>query len=317
MRLVAKNKFIWILLVLIASFIFIKIYFHQKGNDWQEYTNSRYHFTIKYPYNWELGEPEFNNAGREFFSPDKKIQCYAYGFQNALITSDGRPQTLEEFIDWLISNENLQVLEKKQTILSGKPAIELTLQKEENQIQQAVYTLDEETGHGFYCLFPDLKSKDSFQLNFKKMADSFQITIPQNNNQLELCTNLIDNLITPLKDKQTFIDDQYPEVTLTSRESWDKQKLPKQVLSLENNGYKCYPIPYEYYQDQQPPGMNIQPAVKSVEWSCELEYQDYQYFKKDDFSPLKKLEAQGYTCQKQKCLDDNQKETFVWLCYLN
>lgn len=316
MKLMAKNKFIWILLVFIVSFVFVKIYFHQKRNDWQEYANSRYHFTIKYPYNWELGEPEFNNAGREFFSPDKKIQCYAYGFQNALVTSNGRPQTLEEFIDWLTSNKNLQILEKKQTALSGKPAIQLTLQ-EKNQIQQAVYTLDEETGYGFYCLFPDLKSKNSFQLNFKKMADSFQITTPQNNNQLELCSNLINNLTTPLKDKQTFIDDQYPEVTLTSRESWDKQKLPKQVLSLENNGYKCYPIPDEYYQNQQPPGINIQPAVKSVEWNCELEYQDYQYLKRENSSLKKKLENQGYTCQKQKCFNDNQKETFIWFCYLN
>ena len=51
------------------------------------YENSRYGFSLEYPSNWTPGEQTANNIGQEFFSPDDEVFCYAYGFENTLLTT--------------------------------------------------------------------------------------------------------------------------------------------------------------------------------------------------------------------------------------
>lgn len=78
------------------------------------------------------------------------------------------------------------------------------------------------------------------------------------------------DLVIPLKDLQVFEDTNYTEVTIVSRNAWDKKRLPAKVLELENSGYTCTPLPLEFEESGETPGMYVQRAVRKVEWTCEL-----------------------------------------------
>lgn len=131
-----------------------------------------------------------------------------------------------------------------------------------------------------------------------------------------VCTTFTGGVVTPLKDRQVFTDNSYTEVTITSREAWDKSKLPKKVLELEKENYTCSPMPLEFKQDNRELAINAQPAVTSVEWSCELEYKsfNYKYLNSQNLDHKNILEDQNFNCEKQACLDKGDKEDFVWLC---
>jgi len=150
--------------------------------DWQVYENSRYSFSVKFPANWQLGEPETNNAGRELFSSDEKIQCYAYGFQNVIITEDGNTQTLEEFIEWLKEGLDIRVIKEKEGMLGEYRAIEL-ISEEGNKIKHAIYALGQDTGRGLFCIFESQEAREGFQLTFNKMIKSFKINVSLDENQ--------------------------------------------------------------------------------------------------------------------------------------
>lgn len=286
--------------------------------NWPTYENSRYHFQVPYPADWQLGSEEENNTGREFISPDQKITCYAYGFANALTSKSDNPQTLDEFIDWLLEDENTTLIEKKSTDLGKDKAVEIVTKEEGNKIKQAVYSLNNTDGRGFYCLFPDLSSKQNFQDDFQFMVNSFQNVVANEKQPGEAkilaCAALLENNVAPLKDLQTFVDDKYTEVAITSRESWDKNKLPAKVLELQNKNYQCYPMPFEQEEGKQTAGMNIEPVIKSVQWICELKYADYKYLALNKISEKDKLSGNNYQCVKETCTDDGIKNSSVWLC---
>jgi len=311
MRTPAKTIVIIIVAVfLIAAFIYLLPLLKPDivpGN-WKSYENSRYGFSIKYPNNWELGEKETGNAGREFFSPDREIQCYAYGFQNALVTEDGDPQTLEEFITWLKQGPEFEFISQNQTELGGIKAIEL-ISQEGGNIKQAVYVLGKDTGRGLFCIFKDQQAKQNFQKEFKKIKQSFEINVSLDGEEVfvsghEMCEALLNNSSIPLEDLQTFLDDTYNEVTTISREDWQRDRLPEQVLALEKQNYTCYPMPFEMEQGE----------VKNIQWSCELEYEEWEYISKDN--PQRKIEMadQGYECEKRICFTNQSQQSFVWLC---
>lgn len=293
----------------------------EKSSVWQTYQNARYNFSLEYPPGWQLGEPETNNAGREFFSPDKKTQCYAYGFQNAIITEDNDTQTLEEFVDWLKGGPDFRVLEEKERVLAEHKAAEI-VSKEDGKIKDAVYVLGQDTGRGLFCIFGSLDARDEFQQTFDKMIESFKIETSLDEGGegdiytqgWEGCENLLSGAAVPLKDLQTFLDENYTEVTETSREYWDAERLPEKVLESENQGYKCYPMPFEYGEALESPGMHVLPEVTKVQWTCELEYTDWQYVESWDLDKKISLEKQGYTCEEKGCLDSEGKQSFVWLC---
>ncbi|HHA18208.1 MAG TPA: hypothetical protein ENK70_00685 [Methylophaga sp.] len=131
---------------------------------------------------------------------------------------------------------------------------------------------------------------------------------------IEESDNLVTGVITPFKDFQQFTDTNYTEVTMTSRNSWNKNKLPKKVTQLEKQGYTCYPMPLEFDNSASDGGMHAEPVVTKVEWSCELEYDRYKYLSNDQASQKKILENQGYTCVEEECLTDGTDSDFVWLC---
>jgi uncharacterized membrane protein YukC len=76
-----------------------------------------------------------------------------------------------------------------------------------------------------------------------------------------------DGSVATLQDVYVFEDTSYTEVTITSREHWDQERLPQQVIDLENEGYVCYPLPLEFDFDDS----GAVPAVTVVEWTCEGE----------------------------------------------
>ena len=130
------------------------------------YENARYNFSLKYPGNWTLGEAGTNNAGRELYSSDKEVSCYAYGFTNALMNDKDEPQTLDEFVDWLTDYGSQEVLQRNNTILAGKQAIKLLI-KEETTYKEAIYSLGKETGIGFYCIYPDMETIEEYAENLR------------------------------------------------------------------------------------------------------------------------------------------------------
>ncbi len=121
---------------------------------WQTYENERYQFSLEYPTNWGLGEQETNNAGREFLSPGGNTTCYAYGFANALTGKESMPQTLDEFASWITNSEgeDIKLVEKKETSLSGKKAVRLHSSFNGGE-KDAIYSLGTETGIGLYCVY--------------------------------------------------------------------------------------------------------------------------------------------------------------------
>ena len=292
-----KSKLQKILTLSAAILIIIVGFLVFQKPEWQTYENSRYKFTVDYPNSWQLGEPEINNSGRNFFPADKKIECRAYGFANALTMSDGETQTLDEFIEWLTGEE--EVIQQRETSLGGTRAIEL-ISRVDGMVRHGVYVLGKDSGLAVSCFFNELEEQEKFAKEFNRMVKSF--TIETALDETVYCDTLTNGVFLPVKDRQTFIDKTYTEVTITSREYWDKNKLPNQVLDLETIGYFCIPMPSEF-------GESNPPAVISVEWNCELEYEDYEYLSSD------KERKQGFTCEKQTCLNKTGEEDFVWFCY--
>ncbi len=130
-----------------------------------------------------------------------------------------------------------------------------------------------------------------------------------------LCSILLSGVTKPIKDFQTAEDDQYTTVTLTSREHWERNRLPKKVLELERKGYVCTPYPEEIDYPDPEGDMLIQPEVKKAIWHCELFYEDYKHLPAEGVEEKDSLAAQGYTCKKINCLGEDKKETFIWFCY--
>ncbi len=128
------------------------------------------------------------------------------------------------------------------------------------------------------------------------------------------CENLLGNVIVPLEDMQTFEDEEYTAVTITERAAWDQESLPEEVLDLETKGYNCYPLPLEFEESEEVPGMNIEPEVSKVQWNCELPYSEYNYLEGPDFETKNSLEEAGFTCEEEECVND-QGESFVWFCF--
>jgi len=140
--------------------------------------------------------------------------------------------------------------------------------------------------------------------------------VPTFINLYTACTNFTSGVTIPLKDRQVFLDEDYTEVTITSREAWDKSQLPAQVLELEKKNYVCSPMPFEIEREDRDLVVNAQPAVTKVEWSCELEYKDfnYKYISSQNLDHKNILEDQNFGCEKRTCLDRNDEEDFVWFC---
>ena len=163
---------------LVIIFVFYFVLSSEWLGKWQLYENSRYQFSLEYPTNWGLGEQETNNAGREFLSPGVNTTCYAYGFANALMGKEGAPQTLDEFIDWLISSEaeGTEIIEKSQPRLSGREAVILRSSFEGGE-KDAVYTLGKETGIGIYCVYSDAAQREKDKEIFDHMVESMKINL--------------------------------------------------------------------------------------------------------------------------------------------
>lgn len=316
MKNFSKLLIVFVVLLFFSGigFIFTKNAFDTQK--WLVYENSRYGFSIDFPPGWTLGEQEVNNTGREIYSPSKEITCYVYGFENALITEDGDPQSLEEFVEWL--SDNRPFISRSSTKLSGITATDIVLENEDNSLMRAVYTmLDDASGRGFRCLYKNRDIIKSHNNDFNKMVESFDIKGNKQKSSYNMstaCKTLLSEAIIPLKDSKSFIDKNYTEVTTTSRKSWNKNKLPDQVIDLENAAYTCYPMPYDIAQEGEVIGMHVEPAVLSVEWTCELEHTNYKYLELDAKQEVSALSSKGYSCEKELCMDVLDKESAVWLC---
>lgn len=278
------------------------------------YENSRYGFALDYPSDWRLGQAPENNDGREIISPDGQITCRAYGFANALTNDQGDPQTLDEFVDWLYENPQGK-MSQTPTTMAGQQAIQILSQDEDGPYRLSTFILNHETGYGIYCLYPDLDTKDKNEYYYQIMQMSFSLEstesyITGQNN----CANLLSGAITPFKDYQTFLDTYYTEVTLTSREYWDQDKLPQKVKNYESQAYTCYPMPFEMSDENSDSNIQAEPEVASVQWDCELPYSYYYYLSKDNTTKKTELENQNYTCQKETCINSDHQDDFVWLC---
>jgi len=308
-----KKKF-WMVGILL---IFFGLWWlAQRGmdsGDWAIYENSRYGFSIDYPADWQMGEAPDNNDGRTFVSPDGDITCHAYGFQNALMGETGEPQTLDEFTDWLLSMDKITKMGREELVLAEQPAYELIWQEQDETIHQGTYILNSEEGRGLHCTFESDEARKSFGPRYRMMVSSFKNEVGGAVSMAE-CSNFLNGVIAPLTDKQDFIDTEYTEVTMTSREAWDKEKLPAKVAELEDQDYKCFPMPNEMEETKPELGINVQPAVESVLWECEKEPNRYYFLAESNIEDKAKYEAQGLNCVKQSCMTEQNLEGAVWFC---
>ncbi|HBR81032.1 MAG: hypothetical protein UX09_C0019G0005 [Candidatus Uhrbacteria bacterium GW2011_GWE2_45_35] len=304
-----------IIVLLALAVLILAAFFIFKPVPWLTYQNTRYEFSLSYPDSWTFGEASVNNDGQEFVSPDKSIVCRVYGFQNALTNDSGQPQTLSEFVDWFAEGFKAEeIFAKNYTSMAGQPAQELIIDLEGATIR-VVFILNEEIGRSLDCVYSSQEVMSEQAKNFEIMQKSFEIE-EASNIQVGTndCSNLLSGAITPFKDLQTFIDSEYTEVTITSREDWDASKLPKQVKNFESQGYVCYPMPLEFDYSEQAGDMLIQPEVKTVEWSCELGYQDWKYLAVGDSVGQQAAEKAGLVCEKESCFADGVTSSEVWFC---
>ena len=299
--------------VLVLALLGIGYFFFFSGPEFKTYENSRYNFSVDYPSNWELGEVPINNDGMYFTSPRKDITCRAYGFQNVLMNDQGEYQSLEVFIDWLLDDGISTEIERSETVLSNNLASHLVVAQGEI-VNNAVYAVGNESGRALICWFSSLDEKEKFDPTFSKMIKSFVINDDLDEDIIfggQECSLLLSDAIVPLEDRQTFIDTNYTEVSMTSRNSWDMDRIPDQVIDLESKGYQCFPMPFEFDYSEGEESVLSQPVVKSIEWSCELNYREYEY--------LSSLENKkdGYTCEEMACIGNDNQQDSIYLCYIN
>jgi len=307
------RKYLLILSILSIGLVLICFSVFKKEKEWPTYENSRYNFSLEYPFGWKLGEQETNNEGREFTSQDGRIYCYAYGFQNAILTQNNSPQSIDEFIEWVKDGPDFELIEEKETSLGGYRAIEL-VSRTDGKIKQAVYALGSETGRAIFCVFDNLKEKENFEEDFNRIKKSFKISVSLDK-ETERCESLLAGAAAPLKDFQSFEDETYPEVAMTSRDYWDRERLPQRVIDLEENGYFCSPEVLEFKETLQELGVHTEPEIKKVRWNCEQEFTKWAYLNKNDLEEKENLEEESCICEKQDCLNKEGKLDFVWFCY--
>lgn len=165
-----------ILVIGIIAAAFYLIMKRSKSTDqYATYRNSRYEFSVEYPASWKLGEAPTNNDGREFISPDAQTTCRAFGFANALPGESGNPQSLDEYINWIIDNNKESAsIDKKQALMDTRKAMQITLTNA-NNIEDAVYSIDDEIGYGLTCVYANSAGKEAGKNVFNHMIDSFKI----------------------------------------------------------------------------------------------------------------------------------------------
>lgn len=306
-----------IILVVLAGLAVVAYFLLTKSwlGKWQSYENSRFQFNLEYPTNWKLGQAPSNNDGREMISPDNQTTCYAFGFANALTNNLGQPQSLDEYINWTKNSNAEEYLSQQETKLDQNRAIYLE-SRDGNIYADSIYSLGKENGIGLVCTYQNSAAKQKYQEIFKHMQESFKINLNldgEKATETSSCHNLINRLAAPLKDQQTFTDTEYTEVTTTSREGWDQTRLPTKVLELQEQKYTCTPAPADYQNQESEGDVLSQPAVTKVEWSCDLEYSDWQYLETSD-PKVETLKDDDYSCDKEDCLDDSGNLSSVYLC---
>ncbi|MBU1151622.1 hypothetical protein KJ632_02215 [Patescibacteria group bacterium] len=326
------KKFLVFILVVLLGVAFYYYLQNYGGDQYATYSNSRYSFEIDYPSDWVLGEQEENNAGRSFAPVDESVYCYAYGFANALQNIQGQPQSLEEFVDWFVENMDVRLIEqspetmdgvpdmefidwsienvdatlieRSPETMSGIPAVEL-LVEEEGKKRYSLYTLNDQEGIGFYCILNDPAMEEMWKAHYDYMKRTIRL-LPMEEKNLLSCDFLLQGGIEELKDQQVFEDQKYTEVTITSREAWDTERLPKQVSELEGQGYECMPIPFKFGKDEGDGGV---PSVEIVQWTCDLPYEEQMYIADSEAVP------EGFECTKESCADASGMESVLKFCY--
>ena len=182
-----KKAIIIVGIIVVALVVAVVIYL-TLSTKWRgrylNYQNSRYGFSVDYPIGWKLADAPTNNDGREFIYAEKSIACHAYGFYNSLPGKDGKPQTLDEYINWLNDNtvRALEVgvespYEMQDATIDGRPAKRI-YSSGLNFAEDAVYTLDSEVGYGFSCTYPDEQTRQDYKDIFDHMLESMQIETP-------------------------------------------------------------------------------------------------------------------------------------------
>jgi hypothetical protein len=126
------------------------------------------------------------------------------------------------------------------------------------------------------------------------------------------CADYLEGVIIPLKDNQFVYDTEYIEAANLEREAWDTTLIPAGVNDYENQGYLCFPYPYDYHYPLSEDGEFAQPEVIEIEWSCELEYSEF-YFTQEE-TEMQDYINQGYLCDEGPCWDDILGDSSVWLC---
>jgi hypothetical protein len=299
-----------ILAVIVVIAIYYLFFSEWRGRTYT-YENARFGYSIDYPLDWTLGEAPTNNDGRDFTSDDEEALCSVFGFANALTSESGGHQSLDEYIDWMLTDGEIELLKRETTKVDGENATYL-LYNSMGSVMEAVYTLNSEQGVGFWCSYKDRGIQKKFHKIFSSMQKSIKLDIGESVSfGGKDCDSLLSGATAPLKDLKTFYDTSYNEVTIIERESWDRKKLPGDVAKSEDSGYTCYPSPMEFNQSQE--GDNLsQPEVTKVEWQCELNYSDWKYLANES-SEINDYKSNGYSCNQEQC-DDNGGSSSVTLC---
>ena len=313
-----KKRSLWgaVLLVAIVILIIIAAGYYFLDREWRgrtfTYENSRFGYSVEYPIDWTLGEAPTNNDGRNISSDKDEVLCSIFGFTNSLTSESGGPQSLEEYIDWMLSDDEIDLIEKSDAEIDQADAKYLHYISM-GSVMEAVYTLNKEDGLGFWCSYQNDTIRNKYSKTFITMSESIKLEV---SGSVEFggssCETYLSGVSIPLIDTNTFVDTTYTEVTLIDSDSWDREKLPAEVIENEENGYTCYPTPLEFNSEESGGDELSQPEVTKVEWQCELEYEDFRYIETDD-TGKESLVSSGFSCESISC-DKDDKDNSILLC---
>ena len=302
MKLFSKKLIKIIVIVFIVIIVLAGIGNYIVFSGWPSYENEQFGFMWHYPKGWELSE---ESSGATVKLAEVGTVCRAYGFENSLIGKSGNPQTLNEFVEWLLNDGDVEIYSQKQTSFAGFDAQEIVWESKKG-VYHAIYIISDSNGIGLQCSYRDTSSQKANLQFFNLMKKRFEIDKDYSKSSQELCGDLLGGTIVPVRDRVTFIDGDYTEVTTIPRKNWNRDKLLQEVVQKENLGYVCQPIPLTFDKDL---------SITSVEWTCESNYKNYEYFEKSNQVKLNSLKSNGHDCEEKVCVRSGGENSSLWFCY--
>jgi hypothetical protein len=173
------------------------------SGEYVSYSNENVWFSLQYPEEYTLTEPNINNVLITDNGYDLQVMVeYAYYTTESCLIYNAADFSAQLDADstvmanWL-GTDSYQIISREETEMNGRPCIhyELEVATEEKSLEGAMYIFDSEGTYGCYCLQyfyrPDVEKTELYKQQVEEMISSFQINgVPEESYVLDSCDEL-------------------------------------------------------------------------------------------------------------------------------